>query len=631
MKWAPAFGVALGGNEGARVVSATESALAVALLFAFGRVAFGRAVGVVAGALAVFLPLWVAFGRIAGHESQQILGWTASMLALVCWLRSSLGPRGFLDARDAESTAADARSFSRGDPLAAFACVFAATITLWSKANGIWLFPVLGLVLVLRSRRALARGVLPIPLAAVGGGVVATLLTFASWPYLRLRPYDQAIQLAYLIGPGKPKGPIEFYLGKLSIPGWHYFAYAFLAQTPALLLAAALAGLALAYASSARRPGGLVGVASLAWLVFPFFQSVSTVRVGLARYVIQAWPPLLLFAALALVALGDVVADLALTFAFARRGWARFALRAAPAALAVAYTGSALAKIEPYPLDYFGEHVGGTAGVAARRTFEVPCWGEGNLAAVNALNETAPLGARVFLALWPKHVIARLRDDLVVVSERTGADYVLVSHLQYFEQAPPGCVVASTVRAGGAPLVDTYRCQVASPSQLGFAAMGRNATDEAAAHFREARRRDPGDPAGIFGLGWVAQVKGDLPLAEALYLEAAPRAAALGDTETEYYARFDLGTAYAQEAKNEQAIDAFRATLALIERKPDRLADKTWNVLLNLGRALALGGYEPEARAALDRASSLRPNDPATRDALELLRSSAPPAAPLRR
>jgi len=102
--------------------------------------------------------------------------------------------------------------------------------------------------------------------------------------------------------------------------------------------------------------------------------------------------------------------------------------------------------------------VGGPAGVAARRTFEVPWWGEGNLAAVRALDETAPQGARVFLALWPKHVVARLRDDLVPVSDRASADYVLVSRLQYFERSPAGCALVHTVAAEGAPLVDTYRC-----------------------------------------------------------------------------------------------------------------------------------------------------------------------------
>ena len=605
-KWALAFGVALDGHTGARIVAATESALAVALLFAFGRVAFDRAVGAVAGGLALFLPLWVAHGRIAGHESHVILWWTASMLGLACWLRSL------------ERGAATVETpVEKGDPLAAFACVFAATIGLWSKANVVWLFPLLGVALLLRARRSLARGVLPVPLAAIGGGLAATVLTFAAWPYLRMRPYEQATQLAWLIGPGKPTGDIEVYLGKLTMPAWHYFAFSFVAETPALLLVAAAAGAVLALASPAKRPWGLVGAM---WLVFPFGQSLSTVRVGAGRYVIQAWPALLLFAAIALVALGELAANLA----FARGAWARRALRASPAVLAIAYTWAALARIEPYPLDYFDELVGGAAGVAAKRTFEVPWWGEGNLAAVRALDEKAPPGARVFLALWPKHVVARLRDDLVPVSDRASADYVLVSHLQYFEQPPPpqaNCTLESSVQAAGAPLVDTYRCSPVNPVQLGFAAMGRNATEEALGHFREALQRDPHDPAGLFGMGWAAQVKGDLHQAEVLYVQAALRAAQAGDAETEYFARFDVGTIYAQQGKNDQAVDAFRAALVVTDRAPARFADRTWTVWLNLGRALAAAGRETEAREALDRASSLRPDDPAIVEARKLLGS----------
>ncbi len=441
LKWALAFGVALGGNPGARVVSATESALAVAFLFAFGRVAFGRTVGAIAGALAVFLPLWVAYGRIAGHESHVLFCWTASMLALACWLRSvGEGARG--DAGD---------GLERGDPLAAFLCAFAATIGLWSKANMVWIFPLLGGVFLWCARRALARGVFALPLAAVGGALAGTGATLAAWPYLWLRPYDALTQLAYMTGPGKPKGDIEVYLGELTVPAWHYFAFAFAAETPALLLALAAAGIAIALGA---RPSRRSGVVAAMWLVFPFFQSLSTLRVGAGRYVDAAWPALLLFAAIALAALGDLAAR----GVRSRPSWVRGSLRAAPAAVAVLYVWRALARIEPYPLDYFDEIVGGAAGVAAKRTFEVPWWGEGNLAAVRRLNETAPPGARVRLALWPKHVIARLRDDLVVVPDAASADYVLLSHLQYFEQAPAGCVLESTIAAGGASLVDTYRC-----------------------------------------------------------------------------------------------------------------------------------------------------------------------------
>ena len=370
-KWFVALGVALGGQTGARYISAASSALAAGMLFAFGRVAFGRAVGAVAGALAVFLPLWVAHGRIAGHESVVLVWWCGSMLALACWLRS-LPTAG--------------TPVERGDPLAAFMCVFAAAMCVLSRATGIWIVPLLAVVLLVRSRGALARGLLAVPLAAIAGGIAAVLLVVAGWPYLLRRPYDQLATLTAMAEAGKPRGDIEVYLGKLTLPAWHYFALAFAAETPALLLAAALGGVVVAFRTPARRSWGAV---CLLWLLLPFAQSVSTLRIGAGRYMIQSWPALLLFAALALVALGEVARDFAPFFA---RAWARTALAALPAAFAVVYTGVALARVDPYPLDYFDELVGGPSGVAARKMFEVPWWGEGNLAAMTALTRRLPRG-----------------------------------------------------------------------------------------------------------------------------------------------------------------------------------------------------------------------------------------------
>ena len=54
-------------------------------------------------------------------------------------------------------------------------------------------------------------------------------------------------------------------------PARHYFAFAFVAETPALLLAAAAAGIALTLASRfAKRSLGVT--VCVLWLVFPFAQ-----------------------------------------------------------------------------------------------------------------------------------------------------------------------------------------------------------------------------------------------------------------------------------------------------------------------------------------------------------------------
>jgi predicted negative regulator of RcsB-dependent stress response len=350
---------------------------------------------------------------------------------------------------------------------------------------------------------------------------------------------------------------------------------------------------------------------------------VSTLRIGAGRYVIYAWPALLLFAAIALVALGSFLADLV----FAVHPRVRTALRAAPAVLAVGYTAFALMRVEPYPLDYFDELVGGPAGVAASKLFEVPWWGEGNLAAVRALDTNAPQGARVHLNLWPKHVLEHLRDDLVLVEDPALADYDLVSHLQYFATPAPGCTLESSVQVAGAPLVDTYRCPRANPTQLGFASMhDPSKVDEAILHFQDALKLDPHDPGAVFGLGWAAQTKGDVGRAESLYQQAAAGAARANDADTEYFARFNLGTLYLQRGSSDKAADALRGALVAADRAPERFADAIWQVWANLGAALAASGHASEARAAFEHALALKPGEPSVTAALARLTAAAAPS-----
>jgi 4-amino-4-deoxy-L-arabinose transferase-like glycosyltransferase len=522
-------------------------ALAAAFVYGFGRIAFGRAVGATAAFLTALLPILVAHGRIAGHDTMVLFWWCASMLAMACWIAS---PR------------------EKRDGLAAFLCVFAATAGVFSRATTVWIFPVLVTAWLVDARGPLRQRVRTFPLAGLAGGGVAAALVFAIWPFMWS---NQAEKIARIKGHwGVAWGDIEVYMGKLCLPAWHYFTVAFFSETPAVLLVAAAAGIVVTLAAPARSERAVTWVTvSLMWLVVPFAQTVSTLRIGAGRYVIQAWPGLLLFAALALVALGNFAASLA--FDLSKRG--RALVRASPALLAVLYTALALAHVEPYPLDYFNEFVGGPAGVVKRQMFEVPWWGEGNLAAVGELNRGATKGARVRLALWPTHAIPRLRDDLVAVDDATTADYVLVSHLQYFAKAPAGCKNTGTVDVEGAPLVDSYRCSPGNPTDLGFAAMTRGAPDEALPLFRDALQRDPRDPAALFGVGWAAQVKGNLLEAESFYVQAAARAAQTGDRNIEYFARFDLGTLYAKQGRSDDAATAFRAADALKAPAPVRSSD----------------------------------------------------------
>jgi hypothetical protein len=386
-------------------------------------------------------------------------------------------------------------------------------------------------------------------------------------------------------------------MGRLCLPAWHYFVLSFLGQTPALLLLLAASGIWLSMRRGATRRFGAV---TLLWLVVPFAECVVKQKIGFGRYVIQAYPALILFAAVGLCAAGAWVA--------ARVPVARFRSLAffAPAALVVAYTGAALVRYEPFPLDYWNEAVGGARGVAEKQLFEVPWWGEGDGTAARYINATAPSGVRVRLLLWPAHEVPRLRDDLTVVEDGP-AEIVAVSHIQYFAKAPAGCVIEHSITADGAPLVDVYRCAPSASApgnktEAGLAAMRRpGGADEALADFQEALKADPGDVAAQFGMAWALQAQGHLLRAAPLYDAAADAADRRSNFEIEYYARFNLGTLYEQEGDHASAATAFRAAIAAADKDPAHLGQTSATAWHDLGLALTAMGDPAGAAAAFAR------------------------------
>ncbi|HEY2514864.1 MAG TPA: tetratricopeptide repeat protein [Polyangiaceae bacterium] len=556
-KWLLALGAGFAGQAGARWVGACASALAVGLLFAFGRLAFGRGVGAVAALLAAVLPLGVGLGRIAGPAASEALWGMASMVALACWLRSP---------RRAEGAAEPL------DPRAAFACVFAATVAALSRATMGWLFVPIGVAQLARSRRELRRGVVAVPVAAAVGGIAALAITLAAWPYVG----------------GHPADALATFAGELRAD-----KHAFPANTPVWLLGLAFVGSLAALAKAAWRWWGLL---VLLWAALGDVASAA--------------PAVMVLAAVALVALGDGIANLMLVVSPGLRS----AIRFTPAALGVAALAVTLARLEPYPVSPV-DASGAT-------------WGEGNLAAIRALNASAARGAGVHVALEPARALPRLREDLVPMQDPALADYLVAPHSPRPEKTPPGCALEASVRAANAPLVDTFRCSQASPIQLGFAAMhDPSRIDEAIRHFQDALTLDPHDPAATFGLGWAAQTKGDALRAEQLYLDAASGAARTHDADTEYFARFDLGTLYAERGQHEAAVNAFRSALVVTDQAPEKFEATVWHVWQNLGNALVATGHPDEARTALAHALALQPGEPSLVAALAVL--STPPPTPI--
>jgi hypothetical protein len=125
----------------------------------------------------------------------------------------------------------------------------------------------------------------------------------------------------------------------------------------------------------------------------------------------------------------------------------------------VAYLGIVAARVHPYYLDYYGEHVGGTVGVANARRFEVAWWGEGVGAAVGYVNRHAAPGDRVHRSCVEPSHLTWFRGDLwEPVSDPHQARWIV--HYQPSWRPcplPPSAVRVFTVTAAGAPLAYVYR------------------------------------------------------------------------------------------------------------------------------------------------------------------------------
>ncbi len=433
-KWLYGLGYILGGLEGARWLSALLSALSVGLLYAAARALYGRRVAAGAGAVATFLPGLVAHARLTGLESVLVFFWMASVAAAVAWLRE------VERARDAGSTC--------GHGYAALAAA-AGMLSIGARMTALWIAPLLLLIVALgwgalpSRRRAGLLGALVLG-AALALGAIALL-----WPWFS---HDPLGSWSKIIARWDTQQTTEVFLGEdRAPPPVQYYLAAFAGTTPALLLLAALAGAALGLARPQRRRATII---ALCWLAFPFLQSLSSFRQDLARYVIQAWPALALLAALG----ADELLQRVLARVHAgRQTRASTLLQVAWTAALPVYTALSLLRVEPYPLDYFNELLGGPAGVARSHAFELAWWGEGFRDAIDYVNRKAARGSRVRLALIPEDTVPRLRDDLRP-SARGRADYVVTNYYKFQPARPRGCMRVHTVQVQHAPLVEVLRC-----------------------------------------------------------------------------------------------------------------------------------------------------------------------------
>ena len=413
-----------------RALSALMVALGCALLVPIGRRLYSLPVGVIAGAAAALTPHLVAHGKVVGHEAPTVLLSTlAVLLALAAHDRlGDLAPR---QARRALAVR-----------LAVIGLVLGLAI--FSRFVNALLGPLLGAILLLQApagarRQTLALGALLLPLAALTVGV-------ALWPRLWETPIAHLQESWEVLR--RPHSP-EPFLGQVtSTPGRHYFLVYLVATAPLGLLLGAAAWLGRALH---RRERASLVVAL--WLAVPLLVLLSPVRQDGVRYIM---PSLMALAVASAAGLEWLVALAARRLAPPQPA----RLTAAAGAALVLYLGVTCARVHPYYLDYYGEHVGGPAGVAARRSFEIAWWGEGLGEAVDVVNRLAAADARIHRGCVEPSHLTWLRGDLWKREARRPADADWILHYQPSWRpcpVPPGAELVHEVAVMGAPLVRVYR------------------------------------------------------------------------------------------------------------------------------------------------------------------------------
>ncbi len=425
----------------ARGVAALCVALGCALLVPIGARLWNLRAGLYAGGIAALTPHLIAHGKVVGHEAPTVLWW-----ALALWLCL----RAFDADVDADADGAAAAAAPAGPPsrrtlilrLVGIGVVLGLAIC--SRFVNLLLAPLIGVTLLLLAPRGWRLRTIGLGLSILP--VVAVLTGLLIWPRLWSEPF---VHLAEAWAKLSKPHAAEPFLGAMtsSPPRWYFLAYLYATAPLGLLLAVVAFGVRLA-----RHRAWRAAAIAVALFAIPLGVALSPVRQDGVRYVM---PSLLALALLAGAGLDEL----------ATRG-ARW--RHAGAALAAAmalYLAVTCARVHPYYLDYYGEQVGGPAGVARGKRFELGWWGEGVDAAVAYVGQHAAPGARVYRDCVEALHLAWWRQDLWahLAQRPADADWIVVQPAHRGCGVPADARLVHTVRAQGAPLVKVYRRGPVSP------------------------------------------------------------------------------------------------------------------------------------------------------------------------
>jgi 4-amino-4-deoxy-L-arabinose transferase-like glycosyltransferase len=454
MKYLAGIGAQFADGYGpARALSALMVALGCALLVPIGRRLAGLRLAVLAGFLAALSPHLIAHGKIVGHEAPTVFLW-----ALAIWLALMAhdpAPNPADDTRPAHALAAQPSpapwSGWLADPLFWRMLVIGVVLGLavFSRFVNLLLAPLLGAILLVQAPKG--RRLRTVLMGCAVIAPVALLVGVAIWPRLWSEPIAHMQEAWAKLR--KPHSP-EPFLGIIdNQPPRYYFALYLMATAPLAMLLASFAWVARALARPAELRTTLV---LLAWLLIPMIVMFSPVRQDGVRYIMPCLLALALTSAMGAEFLLGQLARITRLRPICSRARAFVIL----GLIFCGYLAVCAVRIHPYYLDYYGEHAGGPAGVAANKRFEVAWWGEGIGEAIAYINRHAQPGARVHKqCVEPSH-LTWLRADLWAPLARRveEADWIMVYQPSWRRCPVPGDAhLMLEVRAAGAPLVRVYR------------------------------------------------------------------------------------------------------------------------------------------------------------------------------
>ncbi|MCA9675432.1 MAG: hypothetical protein KC464_10390, partial [Myxococcales bacterium] len=325
-------------------------------------------------------------------------------------------------------------------------------LAVFSRFVSALLAPLIGVTLLIlapaRLRvRTIVLGLTILPVVALATG-------FLLWPRLWVDPAGHMSEAWARLSKAHSAEP---FLGKVttSPPRWYFLAY--LGATAPLGVLVTVAAFVARAAWRRGREWRATAIA-LALFVIPLGVAFSPVRQDGVRYVMPSVVALALMGGAGV----DALIGAATRGPLARRP--RVALGAIGGALAL-YLAITAARVHPYYLDYYGEQVGGPAGVARRHAFELGWWGEGVDAAVAYVDAHAAPGDAVFRDCIEAVHLAWWRGDLWAHLARRPdqAAWIVVQPALRACPVPRDATLVHTVEALGGPLVRVYHRDVVAP------------------------------------------------------------------------------------------------------------------------------------------------------------------------